>query len=149
LAVDMAHERREEKRRREDVINNVINTLTIRLIRTFSVAPDKLPIYSKFGEIAKREAGSRGFSEVLLKAMAEYNQRHEEGNPQLKIASYLPAAATGPLRVICWRFLKGAMKDGQVLCNISGTGHWINGVKCYSCRHNQCRKKVTTSNQEP
>jgi hypothetical protein len=146
LAVDLAHERREEKRR--ELLNKLlINRLSIPV--SFSLGPDDSQVFLKFCEIAKREEGSRGRSRVFVKAMTEYNQRHEEGNPQLKIASYLPAAATGPLRVICWRFLKGAMKDGQVLCSISGTSHWINGVKCYSCRHNQCRKKVTTSKQEP
>jgi hypothetical protein len=146
LAVDFAHERREEKRR--ELLNKLlINRLSIPV--SFSLGPDDSQIFLKFCEIAKREEGSRGRSRVFVKAMAEYNRCHEEGNPQLKIASYLPTAVTGPLRVICWRFLKGAVKDGQVLCSQSGVGRWINGVKCYSCRHNQCRKKVTTSKQEP
>lgn len=98
-------------------------------------------------EIAKRDGWS--FSKLAHEAFLEYLDKHGEGNPQLKIASYLPAAATGPLRVICWRFLKGAMKDGQVLCSQSGEGRWVNGVKCYSCKHNQCRQKVTTDKQEP
>jgi hypothetical protein len=147
LAVDMTHERREEKRR--ELLNKLlINRLSIPV--SFSLGPDDSQVFLKFCEIAKREEGSRGRSRVFVKAMAEYNQRHEEGNPQLKIASYLPAAVTGPMRVICWRFLKGAMKDGQVLCSQSGVGRWINGVKCFSCRQNQFRKKAdTTSKQEP
>ena len=118
------------------------------LIVSFSVRPDDAPVLEKFFEIAKREEGSRGRSRVFVKAMAEYNQRHEEGNPQLKIASYLPTVSQSPMRVICWRFLKGATKDGQVLCNLSGEGRWKNGISCFSCRNNQLRKKVTTSKQE-
>jgi hypothetical protein len=133
----------EKKRKEKETVLQYSNTIHshLRLSKAFSVIPEKLSTYQKFCEIAKREAGSRGFSEVLLKAMAEYNQRHEEGNPQLKIASYLPSATAGPMRVICWRFLKGAMKDGQVLCSQSGEGRWINGVKCYSCRQNQFKRK--------
>ena len=138
---------KERKKEENNVINNVIitfNKFTVRLIRTFSVAPDKLSIYSKFSEIAKREAGSRGFSEVLLKAMKEYNQRHEEGNPQLKIASYLPNAEKSPLRVLCWASLAGATNDGKVYCRKHG-GAWIPGIRCYSCPDNELRKQKGVS----
>jgi hypothetical protein len=120
------------------------------IIVSFSVKANDnqaMTILSQFNEIAHREAGPRGRSAVLVKAMAEYNQRHEEGNPQLKIASYLPTVSQSPMRVICWRFLKGATKDGQVLCSLSGEGRWINGISCFSCRNNQLRKKVTTNMQ--
>lgn len=103
-------------------------------------------VLEKFLEIAKREGGSRGRSRVFVKAMAEYNLRHEEGNPQLKIATYLPNAEKSPMRVLCWS-LAGATTEGKVYCRKAGQsvrtagGAWIPGVRCYSCKDNQLRKK--------
>jgi len=132
-------EETEQKKRKENVINNVINTHTIRLIKTFSVAPDKLAVFHKFDEIARREAGPRGFSEVLLRAMAEYNLRHNHGNPQFLLTTYLDPQAPSPMRVVCWSNLAGATSDGKVYCR--KYGGWIQAIKCYSCSNNQLKKK--------
>jgi hypothetical protein len=106
---------------------------------SFSVRPDDAPVLEKFFEIAKREEGNRGRSHVFVKAMTEYNQRHEEGNPQLKIASYLPDAEKSPLRVLCYSYMAGATNDGKVYCRKYG-GCWIPGIRCYSCKFNTLRK---------
>jgi len=145
----------EQKKRKEigHVINNVINTstlsaslfpsnITIRLIKTFSVSPDKIPTYNKFCEIARREAGSRGFSEVLLKAMDDYNKKHGLGNPQLTLLPYAKPDAPSPMRVLC-AFINGATTEGRVHCTLTG-GSWIQAINCYGCRHNQLRKKRDT-----
>ena len=131
--------RKERKKENGNVINNVINTFTtIRLIKTFSVAPDKIPIYAKFCEVARREAGSRGFSEVLLKAMDEYNKRHGLGNPQLTLLPYAKPEEPQPIRVLCI-YCQGALTDGRIFCQRKGM--WIPGVSCYSCKFNRLRKQ--------
>ena len=146
--------RKERKKENSNVINNVINTFTtIRLIKTFSVSPEKLPIYEKFSEISRREAGSRGFSEVLLKAMAEFNRRHGEGNNQLRIINYIDEDEPSPNHVLC-NYCKGVNREGKVFCInpsvvptyrmivVKGIeGMWIPGVSCYSCNCNKLRKK--------
>jgi len=142
LAADLASPRetppeREEKRRRELLNKLLINRLAIPI--SFSVGPDDASVLEKFLEIAKREGGSRGRSRVFVKAMAEYNQRHEEGNPNMKITTYMPNAQKSPIRVLC-AFINGATSEGRVHCTRHG-GSWILGVACYSCQHNQLRKK--------
>jgi hypothetical protein len=72
---------------KSSVINTVIQyneklLQHLRLVKTFSITPEKIPIYKEFCRIAEREAGPRGFSEVLLKAMEEYVKRHSIPNPQ-------------------------------------------------------------------
>ena len=128
-------DRREEK---ESVLNTVLNThTTIRIVRSFSIPPEKLSILNKFCEIARREAGSRGFSEVLLKAMEEYVKNHEEGNPQLKLTTYIDEKAQSPVYVLCLH-LDGATSNGKIHCK--KTGMWIKGLRCYACENNRLRK---------
>ena len=71
---------------KEELLNKLLNKSTI--ITSFSVGPEDVPILEQFRQIAKREAGPRGFSQVLIKAMEEYNKRHGIGNPQLLITHY-------------------------------------------------------------
>ncbi len=123
------------------VLNTVLQHNTIRLVRSFSIPPNKLDVYKKFCQIARCEAGTRGFSEVLLKALEEYNRRHEAGNPQLKLTSYIDNQAPSPTRVLCMH-LDGALSDGSLHCNRAGT--WIKGIRCYSCKHNRFRKTKQT-----
>jgi hypothetical protein len=127
-----------EKERKRDVLNTVLNTnTTIRIVRSFSVPPEKVGVLKKFSEIVRREAGPRAFSEGVLSAMEEYNRKHEEGNPQLKIASYLPNTEKSPLHVLC-SFCQGALKEGEVFCQKAGM--WIQGIKCYSCKNNRLKR---------
>jgi hypothetical protein len=121
----------------DSVLNTVLNTDTIRLVRSFSIPPEKVAIYKKFCEIARCEAGARGFSEVVLKAMEEYNRKHEAGNPQLKLTPYIDNQAPSPMRVLCLD-LDGALSDGTIHCNRAGM--WIKGICCYSCQNNRLRK---------
>ena len=69
-----------EKRKREkdELLNKLLNnsSLTKAFVTSFSVEPCDVPDFAQFREIAKREAGSRGFSKVLMKAIKEYNRRH-------------------------------------------------------------------------
>jgi hypothetical protein len=133
--------RKEGKKENESVLNTVLNTptiITVRFVRSFSVAPEKIPIYEQFCEIARREAGSRGFSEVLIKAMKEYNKRHSIGNPQLLITHYAKPEEPQPMRVLCI-YCQGALTDGRIFCQRKGM--WIPGVSCYSCKFNRLRKQ--------
>jgi hypothetical protein len=131
-----------ERREEESVLNTVLNThTTIRIVRSFSIPPDKVHVLTKFSEIARREAGSRGFSEVILKALEEYNHKHEAGNPQLKLTSYIDQKALSPMRVLCVH-LDGALSDGTVHCNRKGM--WTKGLNCYSCKHNRLRRTKQT-----
>jgi hypothetical protein len=134
-----------EKDRKKESVIQYSNTIQepnhlLRKLVTFSVIPEDLDTLTSFKTIAKREAGSKGFSQTVIKAMKEYNERHDEGNPQLKIASYLPTAQKSPIKVLCWSNLAGATSDGKVYCRLGGGG-WIQGIACYSCRNNQLRKK--------
>lgn len=129
---------RNEKKERNSVLNTVLNThTTIRIVRSFSIPPDKVQVLAKFSEIARREAGSRSFSEVIIKALEEYNQKHEAGNPQLKLQPYLDVTAPSPMRVLC-PHMDGAVSDGTVHCNRKGM--WTRGLDCYGCKHNRLRK---------
>jgi hypothetical protein len=129
-----AEKRREEKR--ETLLNRLLNRNTYT-ITSFYVGQEELPILQQFRLTAKCEAGPRGFGKVLVKAMAEYNERHKEGNPQLKIASYLPHQDKGPIRVLC-NFIGGALSEGRVFCRKGQM--WIASVRCYSCEKNKLRK---------
>ncbi|MCJ7423588.1 hypothetical protein MUP01_04880 [Candidatus Bathyarchaeota archaeon] len=121
----------------DTVLNTVIQYSTIRIIRSFSISVQKLNVYKKFCEVARREAGQRGFSQVLLKALEEYSHRHEEGNPQLKLTPYIDQQAQNPMRVLCIE-LDGALSDGRLHCRRAGM--WIQGIRCYSCKYNRLRK---------
>jgi len=128
--------RKGRRREEEELLNKLLNKSTT--ITSFSVRTKDLPILETFREVAKREAGSRGFSEVLLKAMDEYNKRHELGNPQLKIESYVDVDKPKPMRVLC-PHLDGALTSGEVHCRRKQM--WISAVQCYSCDQNRLRKK--------
>lgn len=129
---------RRERREEESVLNTVLNTnTTIRIVKSFSIPPDKIHVLTQFSQIARREAGSRGFSEVIIKALEEYNRKHEAGNPQLKLSPYIDANAPSPMRVLCLH-LDGALSDGTVHCTRKGM--WTKGLNCYSCKHNRLRK---------
>jgi len=122
-----------------NVLNNVINTnTTIRLVKSFSIPPEKIESLVRFCEIAKKQAGSRGFSEVVLKALEEYNKNHEENNPQLKLAPFIDENASSPTHVLC-SYLDGVTSNGRIHCRQAG--FWIKGLKCYSCSKNRLRKK--------
>jgi hypothetical protein len=130
--------RKEGKKENGSVLNTVLNThTTIRVVRSFSIPPEKLSIYNDFCEIVRREAGPRGFSEVLIKAMEEYNKRHRVGNPQLLITHYAKPEEPQPMRVLCL-YCQGALTDGRIFCQRKGM--WIPGVSCYSCEFNRLRR---------
>jgi len=130
----------EKERKKERSVLQYSNTVQdkMRKLVTVSIPQEKLDVLRKFRKIAQREAGPKGFSCTAVKAWAEYIQRHEEGNPQLKITTYMDASAPSPVRVLC-RFLSGAASEGRVHC--TRLGGWVQGVKCYPCKHNQLRKK--------
>jgi hypothetical protein len=134
----VAEDSLEEKKRKGIVLNTVLNT--VRIVRSFSIQQQDLRVLNEFQVISRREAGPRGFSETILKAMKEYNHKHGEGNPQLKIATYLDSNAASPVRVLCYAYLAGATSDGKVYCRKYG-GAWIQSIRCYSCSSNQFRKQ--------
>ena len=119
-----------------ELLNKLLNKSTI--ITSFSIRPEDVPILEQFRQIAKREAGPRGFSQVLVKAMQEYNKRHGIGNPQLLITHYAKPEEPQPMRVLCI-YCQGALTDGRVFCQRKGM--WIPGVSCYSCKFNRLRKQ--------
>ena len=129
---------KDDKKERDTVLNTVLNThTTIRLVKSFSTPPDKINILAKFCEISRREAGSRHFSETILKALEEYNHKHEAGNPQHKLTPYIDENAESPTRVLCLD-LDGSLSDGRLHCRRAGM--WIQGIRCFSCKHNRLRK---------
>ncbi|MCW4044780.1 MAG: hypothetical protein NWE94_04610 [Candidatus Bathyarchaeota archaeon] len=130
---------------KKQLINKLlINTTNIHLIRSFSFPLEKTEVLSKFCEIARREAGSRGFSEIAVKAIEEYVKNHEEGNPQLKLTTYIDDKTQSPVSVLCL-FLDGAASNGEIHCRKAGM--WIKGIRCYPCKNNRLRK-TTRSQQE-
>lgn len=137
---------RRERERNVNVINNVIITPspTARLIVTFSIPPQFYELWQKFLKVAKREGGSRGRSQVILKALTEYTKRHGLGNPNMLLTTYMAPFAPGPLNVKC-RYIRGARSDGLVLHEVFKEGtwqeEWIQGIKCYSCKFNKARRQ--------
>jgi hypothetical protein len=132
--------KKENRIEERSVLNTVLNTnTTIRLVRSFSIPLEKVHILNKFSEIARREAGSRGFSEVLLHAMDEYVKNHEEGNPQLKLTTYIDENAPSPAYVLCLH-IDGVTSAGKIHCKRAGM--WIQGIRCYPCEHNRLRKNT-------
>ena len=136
---------RKERNDNDNVINNVIitSTPTARLIVTFSIPPQFYELWQKFLKVAKREGGSRGRSQVILKALTEYTKRHALGNPDMLLTTYMAALAPGPLNVKC-RYIRGARSDGLVLHEVFKDGawqeEWIQGIRCYSCKYNKLKK---------
>jgi ribonuclease D len=128
--------RKEVVSKKDQLLNKLLNKSTI--ITSFSAQPQDIPILEKFKEIARREAGPRGFSEVLLRALKEYNRRHDAGNPQLTLPPYMDEKVQNPMKVLCL-YLDGAISDGRVHCKRACM--WIPGIRCYSCDHNRLRKK--------
>jgi hypothetical protein len=128
--------RKEEKKKKEELLNKLLNKCTI--ITSFSVSPEDIPVLEGFRKIARREAGTRGFSQVLIKAMGEYNRRHSVGNPQLLITHYAKPEEPQPLRVLCL-YCQGALTEGKVFCQRNG-GTWIPSIKCYSCKKNRLKR---------
>jgi hypothetical protein len=129
-----------EQQQRTELLNKLLNKhTTITLIKSLSVPLEKADVVKKFQEIARREAGSRGFSEVTLKAIEEYVRNHEEGNPQLKLTPYIDSKAASPVSVLC-TFIDGARSNGMIHCRHADV--WIQGVQCYPCNHNRLRKKT-------
>ena len=126
----------DDNNKEEDLLNNLLNKSTI-IITSFSVKFSDISILTTFKEIAKREVGSRGFSEVLIKAMKDYNQRHSLGNPQLLMSHYVKPEEPQPMRVLCL-YCQGALTEGKVFCQKKGL--WIPSVQCYSCKDNRLRK---------
>jgi len=124
------------EREKDDLLNNLLNKSTI-IITSFSVKFSDISILTTFKEIAKREVGSRGFSEVLIKAMKDYNQRHSLGNPQLLMSHYIKPEEPQPMRVLCL-YCQGALTEGKVFCQKKGM--WIPSIQCYSCKNNRLRK---------
>lgn len=94
-------------------------------------------IWEKFKELARRELISASkLSEI---AVAEYVKNHREPNPQLSLSPYILSDAPSPVRVLCWGNLAGVTNEGKVYCRLGG-GAWIQGIACYSCKHNELRK---------
>ena len=130
----------EQTKKSENLLNNLLNKLEKSyIIRSFSVGKESLPVYLAFCEVAKREnPGYGGFSETLVKAMAEYVRRHGVGNPQLLLTHYIvPEKEPQPIRVLCI-YCDGALSEGKVYCQKKGM--WIPSVSCYSCKENRLRK---------
>jgi hypothetical protein len=127
--------RKRRERERETLLNRLLNRYTIT---SFGVRAEDVPIFEEFKGIARREAGPRGFSQVVIKAMGEYNKRHGIGNPQLLITHYAKPEGPQPLGVLCLH-CQGALTEGKVFCQ--NKGMWIPGVTCYSCKKNRMRKK--------
>jgi len=98
-------------------------------------------VYPQLWEDFKRIAKVEGLSLSHLgeKAVIEYVRRHNLGNPQLHLTTYMDPLAPSPMRVLCWSSLAGATSDGQIYCRKHGG--WIQGIRCYSCPNNQLRKK--------
>jgi hypothetical protein len=135
-----------KERKKENVINNVIITsppASTRLIVTFSVSPQHFQMWDNFQKVVRREAGNRGRSEVILKALGEYAKRHDLGNPQIALTTYMAPLAPGPLNVEC-NFIRGARSDGLVYHEIFKEGtwqrEWVQGIRCYSCKNNRLKK---------
>jgi hypothetical protein len=126
---------RKEEKKKETLLNRLLNSYTIT---SFYVCKEEIPVLEEFRCIAKREAGSRGFGKVLVKAMGEYNRRHSIGNPQLLITHYAKPEEPQPLRVLC-PYCQGALTEGKVFCQRKGM--WVPGITCYSCKNNRLRKK--------
>jgi len=149
-------EKREERRERRNVIitcNNNINNKKERILKTFNMRFDDLDILKKFMEVARREAGRRGFSSTIVQAMQEYVMRHGRGNTAMQLINYCDSSTQSPYTHLC-NFSKGARNDGHVFCSnpsivktheafiLHGIqGNWLNGVTCYSCVYNKLRKK--------
>lgn len=89
-----------------------------------------------FSKICKREGVAP--CNKLGKFINQYNQAHSPGNPQLTISVYAKPEEQQPMRVMCL-YIKGALTDGRVFCRTAEM--WIPGVRCYSCKKNQLRKK--------
>jgi hypothetical protein len=117
--------RKEVVSEKNELLNKSINKSTI--ITSFSIRPRDTPILEQFKEIAKREAGSRSFSAIILKALEEYNRRHEAGTPQLKLTPYIDEQAQNQMRVLCID-VDGAISDGRIHCKRAGM--WIKGIRC-------------------
>jgi hypothetical protein len=128
---------KKEERKKEELLNKLLNKSTT-IITSFCVGLQDVPILEEFRQIAKREAGPRGFSQVLIKAMEEYNKRHGIGNPQLLITHYVKPEGPQPLRVLCI-YCQGALTDGRIFCQKKSM--WVPGVSCYSCKFNRVRKR--------
>jgi hypothetical protein len=150
----MLVEKRREKKK------NVINTCNKynkynpeRILKSFSMRIDDLDLFVKFYEVARREAGKRGFSTTLVQAMREYVMRHGRGNTAMRLINYCDPSTQSPFTHLC-NFSKGARNDGHIFCSnpsivkshdafvLHGIqGNWLNGVTCYSCAYNKLRKK--------
>jgi len=150
---------REERRdRREELINNINkqttnNTTHPIIFKSFSMSLDEDYLLKDFCEIARREAGKRGFSTTIVQAMREYVLRHGRGNTAMQLINYCDPTTPSPYTHLC-NFSKGARNDGHVFCSnpsivkshdafiLHGIqGNWLNGVTCYSCTFNKLRKK--------
>lgn len=130
-----------KERKKEDVLNTLLNkspSATMRLIISFSIAPEHVCIWEKFLKVAKREGGCRGRSEVIIKALEEYVKRHNLGNPVLTLLPYVKPEEPQPMRVLCL-YCQGALTEGKVFCQ--KVGMWVPSIRCYSCKFNRLRKK--------
>jgi hypothetical protein len=137
MSTDSSKETKQQQEKR--LLNNLLNKhTTITLVKSFSAPLEKADVLKKFCEIAKREAGPRGFSEVIIKAIEEYIKNHEQGNPQLKLTPYIDENATSPVLVLC-NYMDGAGSNGKIHCRKSGI--WIKGLRCYPCKHNRLNNK--------
>lgn len=132
-----------KKKERDTVLNTVLNThTTIRIVKSFSTPPEKAHTLAKFCEVSRLEPGSRLFSQFILKALEEYNHKHEAGSPQHKLTPYIDETAESPMYVLC-HDVDGAISDGRVHCKRAGM--WIQGLRCYSCKRNRLKKSKQRS----
>jgi hypothetical protein len=153
----------EEREKREELLirsnkykykyNNVNSTSKPTFLKSFYMPFEEADLLTAFTDVARREAGKRGFSTTIVQAMREYVSRHGKGNNQLLIVNYNDPHSPSPCTHLC-NFSKGARNDGHIFCSNPGIvkshdavvlhgiqGNWLNGVTCYSCQFNKLRKK--------
>jgi hypothetical protein len=127
----------ERKKERKTYYNKLLKGKSY-IIKSFSFpdTPEVKDLLGQVDKIAKLDGWTK--SEAHLRALDLLVQKYGEGNPQLKLPSYLPNVENSPMRVLC-SFCQGALKDGHVFCQKVG-GMWIPGIRCYSCPKNRLRK---------
>jgi len=138
-----------ERKKEENVVLHVVTTnqkptksFVTSLILfgqkvSIRITPDRFETWNTFVRIAKEQKIK--ISHLADNAITEYVRLHSTPGTQLTLTPYMPNAEKSPVRVLC-AFLNGATSDGRVHCTRHG-GSWILGVACYSCQHNQLRKK--------
>jgi hypothetical protein len=123
-------------------------SIALRKLITISVPQEKLGVLKEFKEIAKREAGSKGFSRTVVKSWEEYNQKHRIGNPQKLL---FPVAPTSHELQSTWLDCIFSANDYTYgtdyplpMCNLRRTHPTFVGVnyqRCQNCSSFKARKR--------